>query len=349
MDLGPRLTRHLDLCLSCRACEGACPSLVAFGRLMDGAKAARVQGLPAWRRALKLARLRLLSMPGPTAVLAWVAAWSERWGLIRLAQVVGVGRVPGLAPLLRLAPIIPETARSTPPSTPPRPDLELFVGCMGGLVQGRAIAAARSLLGGLGLGVRVAAEAGCCGALLRHNGFPVQADARRASWSRDPGDTPLVGFASACVAELREGGDSHQILELCDYLDRLGTLDQLSFAPLEGKVLVHEPCSHRNLLKDTSAVYRLLRLIPGLEAQPLPGNDSCCGAAGTYLLDQSAMAETLLAPKVATLAQAMPAYLVTTNPGCALHLAAGIRRAGIKVAVCHPVELIEMQRVKNAK
>lgn len=336
----PRLSHHLDLCLGCRACEPVCPSLVAVGRLMDGAKAVRAQRLGAPRRALELGRLRLLSTPRATAVLARIAAWSGRWGLIRLAEAAGAGRIPGLAPLLRLAPIIPGTARSTTPRTPPHPDLELFVGCAGSLVQGHAIAAARALLEALGLVSRVADRARCCGALMRHNGFPAQADELRASWSRGPNDPPLVGLASACIAELREGAEDHQALELCHYLDRLGTLERLSFSPLRGRALVHEPCSHRHPLGDTAAVYRLLRHIPGLEVRPLEGNASCCGAAGTYFIDQPAMAERLLAPKVAALGRATPDYLVTTNPGCALHLAAGIRRTGLRVTVCHPVELL---------
>ena len=49
--MSPALARHLDGCLGCRACEAACPSLVAYGRLIDGAKAARLDAKPAWRRA----------------------------------------------------------------------------------------------------------------------------------------------------------------------------------------------------------------------------------------------------------------------------------------------------------
>ena len=215
---------------------------------------------------------------------------------------------------------------------------------MGGLAQGPAIAAARALCKGLGLRVRVAAEPGCCGALFRHNGFPVEADARRATWARGPSDPPLVGLASACVVELREGAHSRQALELCDFLYRLAPLDRLSLRPLPGRALVHEPCSHRNLLKDTGAIYRVLGLIPELDIQPLPGNATCCGAAGTYLLDQPAMAQALLASKLAALAEQPPDFLVTTNPGCALHLAAGIREAGLAIEVCHPVELIVGER-----
>lgn len=345
----PALAGHLDRCLTCRACELACPSLVAFGQLMDGAKAARSEGLSPRRRSVRLARLRLLSQPRLTSLLTRIARWYGRLGLTRLADRVGASRLPGLGPLLRLAGVIPTTARALPPSAPESPDLELFVGCMGGLAQGRAIAAARNLCEGLGLRVRVAGEPGCCGALFRHNGFPVEADSRRAAWSRGPSDPPLVGLASACVAELREGAQSRQALELCDFLDRLAPLDRLSLHPLPGRALVHEPCSHRNLLRDTGAIYRVLGRIPELDVQSLPGNATCCGAAGTYLLDQPAMAQALLASKLAALAEQAPDFLVTTNPGCALHLAAGVREAGLGIEVCHPVELLEKQRVARGE
>ena len=110
--LTPKLTGHLDLCLTCRACERACPSLVAFGRVMDGAKAARVETLPPWRRAARLARLRLLARPRLTQTLARLARWHQRLGLARLSERLGAIRVPVLGPLLRLAGVIPKTART---------------------------------------------------------------------------------------------------------------------------------------------------------------------------------------------------------------------------------------------
>jgi len=266
-----------------------------------------------------------------------------------LAQALGAEQLGWIGPWLRIARVIPSTAKPVNPSAPETPDLELFVGCAGGLAQGRAIAAARNLLEVMGLQVRIARDPGCCGAMFRHNGFPNDADRSRAAWERQPGAPLLVGLASACVAELREGGKDLDALELCDYLDRLAPTRRVTFAPLKGRVLVHEPCSHRNLLKDTSAVYRVLGRIPGLDVQPLPGNVACCGAAGTYFLDQPAMAKALLAPKLAALATSPPAYLVTTNPGCALHLSAGIQEAGLAIQVCHPVELLDTQRVRSSE
>src|SRR5512145_205707 len=57
----PNVVSHFDLCLQCRACETACPSGVAYGRIIEGARA-MVQASPrrplAWKlRSFLLRRL----------------------------------------------------------------------------------------------------------------------------------------------------------------------------------------------------------------------------------------------------------------------------------------------------
>jgi len=73
---------------------------------------------------------------------------------------------------------------------------------------------------------------------------------------------------------------------------------------------------------------------------PLPGNDTCCGAAGTYLLDQPELALRLAEPKVQALSTLRPRWLVSTNTGCAAHLGAAASAAGLDVEVLHPVVLL---------
>ncbi|HYN79620.1 MAG TPA: (Fe-S)-binding protein, partial [Lamprocystis sp. (in: g-proteobacteria)] len=255
LDLSPTLRNHLDGCLGCRACEGVCPSLVEYGRLADGAKAARVglqsgpqQGwLRWWLRPLADARF--------TGWAARAAVLYTRSGLARLAEMTGLAGWRFIRPLHRLALAIPVASAPVGSGDTGPADLELFVGCMGGLAQGRAIAAARSLLHRLGLRVRVAATPACCGALHRHNGLPLGADRRRDACARRPEDPPLAGLASACVAELREAPATAGTWEICDWLDHLPVLADLEFRPLGQRVLVHEPCSHRNLLGGNAAVY----------------------------------------------------------------------------------------------
>ena len=341
--MSPALAGHLDGCLGCRACEGACPSLVAYGQLADGARAARVDRASPARRAWLRLWLGWLSDARVTRWLARGARLYQGAGLARLAERTGLADCPAIAPLHRLTRAIPTMAAPVPAAADGPADLELFVGCMGALAQGHAIAAARTLCARLGLRVRVPARPTCCGALLRHNGLPREGDRRRDACARGPGDPPLVGLASACVAELRQAPGSAGTREFCEWLEQVPALAGLRFRPLARRVLVHEPCSHRNLLGGNGAVYRLLQRIPGLGVQELAGNQTCCGAAGTYLLQQPGLAAALLADKLAGLTALSADLIVTTNPGCALHLSAGLREAGLAIEVCHPAQILARQ------
>ena len=343
LELTGILTGHLDVCLTCRACETACPSLVAYGRLADGAKALRVATLPAWRRLLRRGWLAGLSDARVTGVLGRLARVYRLSGLARFAELTPLTRFQRFRSYHRLAIAMGLRMRRISPVELPAADLDLFRGCMDASAQGAAIKAALKVCERLGQRARIPAATLCCGALLRHHGYPIEAGQRRADCARVHAGRTLVGLASACIAELREEPPLRETQELCDFLDRAAWPETLRLQPLTLRVLVHEPCSHRNLLGGNTAVYRLLARIPGLDVAPLPGNDRCCGAAGTYLLQQPVMADALLRDKLTAMADLKPAVIVTTNPGCALHLAAGIRAAGLSVEICHPVELIARQ------
>ena len=101
---------------------------------------------------------------------------------------------------------------------------------------------------------------------------------------------------------------------------------------------VHDPCSLVNVLRAEAAPYRLLEGIPGLEVAPLAGNDTCCGSAGTYMLEHPQTAEALVAPKAAAAAESGARWVATSNVGCALHLRAALADQGVEVV--HPVSLL---------
>ena len=339
----PRLTEHLDGCLLCRACESACPSLVAYGRLLDGARAQRVAATPVWRRFWTGRWLGTLSNARVMDALARFASVYVETGLARLVETARLARIHAITARHRLLKALAVTARPVAAHQLDDADLDLFIGCSGASAQGGAIAATRAVCERLGLRVRIASEAVCCGAMQRHNGFPEAADRARAQCARVHGGRPLVGVSSACLAELREHPAFTQAQEVCDYLDRQIWPAALALTPLSRRVLVHEPCSHRRLLGGNAAVHRLLARIPNLEVASLPDNDRCCGAAGTYLLQQPQMATALLDDKLNHIRDLKPDIIVTTNPGCALHLLAGVRESGLAIEVCHPVELIARQ------
>lgn len=340
-----RLGAHLDGCLECRACEVACPSLVQFGALMDAARAARVARLPRWRRQWRRLRLDLLSATRPLVPLAMLAAAFRRLGLAVLTSQAGLLRWPRLRVLHGLAlrlrhPAPPRPSRApaaAADASPGPPPVALFRGCVARALEPDVAQSALTVFQQLGVPVQVPKGQGCCGAMHRHNGFPERADALLARNRAAFGGASVVGGASACVAELRP---ALAAAELCREILQRPWPAGLALGPLNETVAVHEPCSHRNQLRDTAAVYELLGRIPGLRVVSLPGNESCCGAAGTYLLDQPQTALALATDKVAALSRLAPRWLVTTNTGCAAHLAAAAREAGLELDVLHPVVLL---------
>jgi glycolate oxidase iron-sulfur subunit len=336
----PILAGHLDGCLGCRNCERACPSGVAYGQIADTAKALRVAALPGWRRRLASTGLHALSSPRLVAMTAWMTRLYRWLGLAQLVEIARLDQIRALYPYHRLAVAMGSAARPVVSQDPAGADLDLFIGCMGAAAQGGGVEATRQVLACLGLRVRILSPSGCCGAMLRHNGYPAEADAQHEACARIHGNRPVVGLASACVAELRDHPALRRVEELCAFLDGADWPESIQMRPIHRRVLVHEPCTHRNQLGGNAAVHRLLARIPGLTAAPLPAGQGCCGAAGTHLLQQPDMARALLTDLIAPLRRDHPDLIVTTNPGCALHLAAGIREAGLDIQVRHPVELI---------
>jgi glycolate oxidase iron-sulfur subunit len=89
------------------------------------------------------------------------------------------------------------------------------------------------------------------------------------------------------------------------------------------------------------AVFELLARIPGLEVTKLTAGSNCCGAAGLQLLSHPQQSAALRAPKLDAIRTAAAPLLLTSNTGCALHLAAGLGIDGPEVL--HPVELLARQ------
>ncbi|HIP53643.1 MAG TPA: 4Fe-4S dicluster domain-containing protein [Chromatiales bacterium] len=343
----PVLEGHLRRCLTCRACEPACPSGVRYGRIIDGARALHESHTYPIHRLFTAATLNLLTRPLPLRLGLRLLDLYRRSGLGRISR----GLLPkGLRRAERLSPPRLEMPqwRQRYPASARRGRVALFTGCIGNLADQNALRAAIAVLNALGYDVEIPPDQGCCGAMHRHTGRPEAANQRVADNETafdDDGLDAVIGVATACCAELREhAAFGDRVMEVTTFLSSLAWPSDLTLEPLAERVAVHEPCTRR--LIDGHApdsLYPLLQRIPQIDLQPLADNDICCGAAGTYMLSQPEMADALRDDKLAALRRAGPRILLTSNTGCALHLAAGIRAAGLEVEVMHPVELLDRQ------
>ena len=156
---------------------------------------------------------------------------------------------------------------------------------------------------------------------------------------------PLLTVASGCGAGLTDYMQKSSNVKIQDISAFLAVCDWggITLQALPNEIYVQDPCTLRNVQKTSDAVYKLLEKIPQSSVKKLAGNNQCCGGAGAYMLTQSSMANTLLDDKLNAIEAAQASILATSNIGCALHIAAGLRAQGKTVKVLHPITIIAQQ------
>ena len=93
--------------------------------------------------------------------------------------------------------------------------------------------------------------------------------------------------------------------------------------------------------KVREAPRNLLAQIPGLVLVDLPESDLCCGAAGTYNLTEPEMAERLGRRKFKNILDTGARVVAAANAGCLLQIAREARTQGEKLAIVHPMDLLD--------
>ena len=354
----PRLRDHLDRCLDCRNCERVCPAGVEYETLLDSTRRWLHQQpvSPSATQRIVHKTNRLLGQPQRLRQLnnlLWLYQISGLQWLLRTTGILHVLRLDYLASLLpRLRPAARFPAANK--VSQPRGRVALFTGCLGSTLEQTTIKASLRVLQQLELAVELFPTQTCCGALAWHEGEAEQA--MQYAWQNlqafDPQQVDAILYtASGCGAHLvkyaalpwgtaseraQAQAFTAKLQEISVYLATLEWPEQLQFRSGQQRIAVHEPCSQRNGLRQANVAQSLLSRIPGIELETLPGNERCCGAAGSYMLKQPEMARKLRAEKLDHISQRDPDMVVSTNPGCSLFLNAGLGR-GAAHEVVHPV------------
>jgi glycolate oxidase iron-sulfur subunit len=196
---------------------------------------------------------------------------------------------------------------------------------------------------------------GCCGALHQHAGLHSQAQALARENVRAFASAPEAAIAvnsAGCGAALKEygrllAGDPLEE-EARTFAGRVKDVSELlaergprQGAPLEMTVAYDPPCHLLHAQRVAREPLAVLDAIPGLTRVAHAEAELCCGSAGIYSLLEPALSREVLDRKTSAILAAEPEVVTTGNPGCAMQIGAGLRAAGSRIPVVHPVELLD--------
>ena len=367
VDMTPRVVRHWDLCIQCRACEVACPSGVPYGRLIEAtmAQAERKRKIGLLRWMVSGVSLRhLLPHQGRLSLLVEALRAYQRWGLQWLVRKSRILRpLPGdVAELERSLPSIPGSAFKAEGQTVPargtrRARVALLSGCVMPLVNGPQMEAVVRVLTRNGCEVVVPRSQVCCGAINSHVGDLETARdlARRNVDAFLAGDVDALVVASAgCGSRMREY--DHLLRDDPDYAEKAGVLSDkvrdihefladLPFDPpkatLSRRVTYQDSCHLANAQRITQQPRTILNSIPGVELVELPNASMCCGGGGTYTITEREFSLKVLDSKMRAVKETEADTLATANPGCLIQLHYGVDKEGLPIEVCYVTDLLD--------
>ena len=358
---------HIDRCLGCRACEQVCPAGVEYGQLLEASREELLHAQPKsdfTDKALRFVLRHVWLSPLRLRMLFGAARVFRDLGLARLLLKLRVGRLfsPraefGLALLESSRPIF-GTQKSQKSAAHPlesnSTSVSLFTGCVGEGLFARVNRATERVLRRNGFQVNSPADQVCCGALHAHAGDLDGARelAKRNIAAFNNGD-PIITNAGGCGAMLSTYGHlvandpeladsaANFSSRVRDVSQQLQTCESQSVSQtIAGKRVTYDTSCH--LLYGQHAgetSQQMLRCAVGPSFTPLEGTERCCGAAGIYNLLQPEMSQRVLQEKLAHIRETGADILATGNPGCQMQIGAGAYLAGLKLQVCHPLELL---------
>jgi glycolate dehydrogenase iron-sulfur subunit len=358
--------QHIDQCLGCLGCQTACPSGVAYGHIVERARAEIEAN---YKRPFLERQIReyfygtVLRRKDVLARWAKLMRFYQRSGLQGLVRGLGILRLLGLSRVEALAPRIEDKFSFDdfgqtfhPAQGKQRGHVALLAGCIASVSFAELNRATIRVLNKNGISVVLPTDQRCCGALHAHAGR--LDDARMLARKNidaflDQGVDAIITNAAGCGGSLKEyyellKDDPEYAERAREFVSKMRDINEFlaeigprkPSRPLNRRVTYQDPCHLAHAQGIRSAPRELLKAI-GATVLEMPNSDICCGSAGVYNVAQNALSMKLLAAKMDDVSSVEADIVATANVGCMLQLRAGVEQRKLKRRVVHVVELMD--------
>ncbi|MBT8433101.1 MAG: glycolate oxidase subunit GlcF, partial [Gammaproteobacteria bacterium] len=284
------MLKHLDRCLTCRACETTCPSGVKYSHLLEIGKQSIEQELPRpwWDRARRWGIVRFINS-------GWLFALSIRIG--QAFAWILPAKLKASVPLRQTPPERTDTTHAR--------KILMLAGCVQPALTPNTNVCASNLLNKFEIEVIEVPGNLCCGAAAFHTSEPEygmrQVKQLIDSWwpHIEAGAEAIVVTATGCGVSVQDYG---RLLAddpgYADKAEKVSSLyrDLVEFVEAEvepvkspvspaTRVAVHTPCTMQHGLGIVNRVEAVLAKA-GYEICLVEDAHLCCGSAGTYSMLQ---------------------------------------------------------------
>lgn len=335
--------QHLDRCLTCRNCETTCPSGVQYGALVDIGRqivSERVRR-PLRERLVREALRRLMGSPwfGPLyRIGVWVRPVLPAVLRAKIAQARPAGPLPA------------EPGRHAR-------QVLMLANCVQPAMMPSIDAATLRVLDAVGVGTRIAAGSGCCGAINFHlDAQEAGRDQMRANvdaWLPllESGEVEAVIVnASGCGGMIKDYAHHLEhdpayaeraarlmpyVKDIAEFLAPMAAEVRAKMRRAPGRSAFHPPCTLQHWQGLRAVTERLLADL-GFDLQAFGESHLCCGSAGTYSITQPALSKSLRDRKLQAIQTTLPDTIVSSNIGCICHL-----QSGTGTPVRHWIETVD--------
>jgi glycolate oxidase iron-sulfur subunit len=346
-------TPFVDRCLGCMACVTACPSGVQYADL-----------LVPYRARAEERRQRTVMERLTRTLVRETLPYPARFRLAAMTGKLAARLKPFLPPPLSvMLSLLPE---SLPPEAKPLPRVypaqgqrrarvALLAGCVQQVLAPEINWATLRVLARNGVQVVIPAGQGCCGSLMMHTGEESAARAlARQNLRAFPRDVDAVlTNAAGCGSGMKDYGllfvgcpeedqaqaFAHRVKDVSEFLAEAGIEPPPAAQPVQ--MAYHDACHLAHAQRVTEAPRRLLRAIPNVTLLEIPEGELCCGSAGTYNLEQPALAEQIGQRKARNILRTSAQAVVTGNIGCMVQIRTHLHKLYQPLPVLHTLEVLD--------
>lgn len=234
----------------------------------------------------------------------------------------------------------------------------LFATCFNDTMFPAAPIATTQLLERLGVVVEFPTAQTCCGQMFTNTGYAEEAVPLVRSFVEVFGEYDhVVAPSGSCTGSVREQhrmlaertGDTGllrevdaivpRVHELSEYLvDVLRVTDVGAYFP--HRVTYHPTCHSLRMLHVGDKPLQLLRAVGGIDLQPLPQAEECCGFGGTFAMKNADVSVAMGSDKARHIRETGAEVVVAGDNSCLAHIGGLLERQRGGVRTMHLAEVL---------